>query len=114
LDGQAIVHGNGAGLAAAVSDIDDGLNQFGQALAICCHGGNDGHAQVFLQVGRIDLPATTPDLVHEIEGDDHTVGQLQDLQGQVEIALEAGSVDNVDDYIGFAKEDIVPGDNLLG
>ena len=52
-------------------------------------------------------------LVHKVERYDHRPLQLQKLGGQIEVALNLGGVDDVDDGVGTLPHDEVPGNNLL-
>ena len=45
--------------------------------------------------------------VYEVQADDGPVGDLQHLQHQVQVALQAGAVDDDDGDIGPAEEDEV-------
>ncbi len=52
-----------------------------------CNAGHNRNAELLLQTLRVDGNAVAARLINEIEIDDHTVGDVQDLQDQVEVAL---------------------------
>ena len=85
-----------------------------------CHalvfGGDDGDhrdAQQLFHAVDVDGAAVAPDLVHHVQGQDHGHVQLQQLHGQVEVALDVGGVHDVDDPCGMLVENELPGDDLL-
>ena len=49
---------------------------------------------------HVDVVAVLLHLVHKVERYDHRPLQLQKLGGQVEVALNVGGVDDVDDGVG--------------
>ena len=90
------------------------VHQLRHALAL---GGGNGHhrdAQLPAHPLHVHGAAVGPDLVHHVQGQHHGHPQLQQLQRQVQVALDVGGVHDVDDAVGFLVEDVVPGDDLLG
>ncbi len=92
----------------------DRHQQFRDALAAPCRGGNDRNAEFVGQLGHVDTDALTPGLVHQIEADDHSIGDLEHLDHQVEVALETGRIDHDDRDVGTPKEEEVAGYFFVG
>ena len=88
-------------------------DQFINALVFCRTDGNDRNAQLRLQ--RVDHhgAAVGPHLIHHIQGQHHGNAQFQQLQRQVEVALNVGGVHNVDDALGLFLQQKVPGHDLF-
>ena len=74
---------------------------------------NDRHAELFLQLLRIERDPVSPGLVHEVQEDDDPVGDLEDLEDQVEVPLEARGVDDHDRHIRSTEEDEIARDLLV-
>ena len=83
--------------------------------ALVFRGGDwhDGHAELFLEGVDVDGAAVGVDFVHHIEGDDHGDAELEELHGQIEVALDVGGVDDVDDAAWFFLEQELAGDDLF-
>ena len=67
----------------------------------------------------VDADALALGHVDHVQGDDDRHAQLQDLRGQVEVALEVGGIDDGDDDVGprlagLLAEDDVDRDHLVG
>ncbi len=105
---------NGRGSTSPVAILSIGREQLGNAFAAPCRGGNDRNAEFVSQLGRVDTDAPTPGLVHQIEADDHSIGDLEHLDHQVEVALETGRVDHDDGDVGAPEEEEVARDLLVG
>ena len=75
--------------------------------------GDDGHPQSPGQPLQINLVPPLFYLVHKVEGDDHRPLQLQKLGRQIQVSLDVGGVDDIDDGVGVLPHDEVPGHNLL-
>ena len=87
-----------------------GLNA---VFALECADLDDRHAQCLRQCARLDGTALTAYHVHHIERDDDRQTQFHELGGQVQVALEVGRVDNVQNRVGLLGDQIVTGYNLL-
>ena len=115
---DAAVHGAGAEIqppgAFAVHGHPHGmLDQLVDALVA---GGRDGHhrdAQRRLQMVHMDGVAVGAHLVHHVEGQHHGNAQLDELHGEIEVALDVGGVHNVDDALRLFVYQKVAGDDLL-
>ena len=75
--------------------------------------GDNGHAQGTGQSLHVDLVPMPLHLVHKIQCDHHRPLQLQQLGGKVQIALDIGGVNDVNDGVGPLPHDEVPGHDLL-
>ena len=79
--------------------------------------GRDHHDRATELLGelvRVDLIAVLLDQVGHVEGDDYGQAGLDNLKRQVQVALEVGGVDNLDDHIGLAAHEIIARALLLG
>ncbi len=75
---------------------------------------DDGAAEVPAELGDVDGVPVLLDEVHHVEGDCHRHAQVDDLGGEVEVALEVGGVHDVDDDVGMPAHQVVAGDDLFG
>ena len=67
-------------------------------------GGGDGHdrnAQHALEQVDVDGAAVRGNLVHHVEGEHHGAIELHELHRKVEVALDVGGVDDVDEGVGL-------------
>ena len=79
--------------------------------------GRDHHDRATELLGelvRVDLIAVLLDQVGHVEGDDYGQAGLDNLKRQVQVALEVGGIDNLDDHIGLAAHEIIARALLLG
>ena len=70
-------------------------------------------AQHFGQAVQVDLHAPLFHNVHHVQGHDHRLAQLQQLQRQVQPPLQGRGVHHVDDDVHLVAEDELPADRLL-
>ena len=91
----------------------NGVKQFVEALAPLGGNGHDRYAQQRAQSLRVDEAAAPLDLVHLIERDDHGPLELHQLKREIEIALDAGRVDDVEHDVGMMLRDEMARDVLL-
>ena len=98
------VHGDGLGLA---------LGGLHHAVALQSGDLHDLAAQLAGQLLDVDLVAVLADHVHHVHGDDHGNAQLRQLGGQVQVALQVGAVDDVQDGVGALADQVIPGHHLL-
>ncbi len=75
--------------------------------------GDHRHAELGLHAVDIHAAAVGGDLVHHVERNDHGDAHFQKLHGQIEVALNVGGVDNVDDGLGLFLENEVARDDLF-
>ena len=104
------VHGHGL---AVPGGGDGSLGGLHHALAL--QRGNLDHlaAKLTGQLGEVDLVAVLADDVHHVHGHDHRNAQLGQLRGQVQVALQVGAVDQVQDDVRTLADQVVTGDDLL-
>ena len=79
--------------------------------------GRDHHnraAELLGELVRVDLIAVLFDQVGHVEGNDHGQAGLDNLKRQVQVTLEVGGVDNLDDNIGLAAHEVIARALLLG
>ena len=83
--------------------------------ALALRGADRHHrdTQTPAQLPHINGTAVGVHLVHHIQSQHHGHPQLQKLQRQVEVALNVGGVNDIDNAIGLFIENKIPGDNLL-
>ncbi len=65
------------------------------------------------QLRDVDLIAVLADHVHHVDGDHHGDAQLGQLRGQVQVALQVGAVDDVQDGVGALGDQVVTGYDFL-
>ena len=70
-------------------------------------------AQFLAQPRHVDLIAIFAHQVNHIHSHNHRDTQLDELGGQVEVALDVGAVDDVEDSVGFFPHQVAPGHHLL-
>ena len=75
------------------------VHQLADALVARGANGNDWHAQQTLEQVDVNGTAVGRHLVHHVERDDHRTVKLHELQCQVQVALDVGGVNDVDDGV---------------
>ncbi|MPM78768.1 hypothetical protein SDC9_125780 [bioreactor metagenome] len=75
--------------------------------------GNDRHAQLGGKPGAVDHISVALHLVHKVQGDHKGALQLQQLGGEVKIALQVGGVHDVNNGVGMLPHDKISGHDLL-
>ena len=105
-----IVH---RGVDSVPGHVDRHSDQLIHALVL--YGGDGYHwdAQGLTEALDVDGAAAAGDLVHHVQSQHHGDSHLHQLQCQVQVPLDVGGVDDVDDAVGPLIEDKVPGDDLL-
>ena len=83
------------------------------ALILGGGNGNDRNAQHGLHLVDAHRAAVAAHLVHHVQRQHHGGVQLHELHGQVEVALDVGSIHDVDDAGGLFADDELAGDDLL-
>ena len=89
------------------------INQLADALVAGSANGDNGHAQQALE--QVDVHGATVGrhLVHHVERDDHGAIELHKLQRQIQIALDVGGVNDIDDGVGMLIQDKLAAHDLL-
>ena len=85
------------------------MEQFWNADALPGHRGHHRDPEFPTQPGHVDSDAMSFGLVHQVEAHDHFVGDLEDLQNQVEVSFESGRVHYHDSHVGSAEQDEIAG-----
>ena len=75
---------------------------------------DDGNAEAFLEFFLVDLIAVLLYRVHHVERDDHRNVDFHNLSCQIQVTLEVGCVDDVDDAVGLFVEYVISRDDFLG
>ena len=94
--------------------LDGGLHHVFHTAAFERGGLHDRAAQALREGVHVDLVAVFLHEVHHVEGHDRGDAQIDDLGGEVQVALEVRRVHQVDDRVGLAAHEVVAGDDLLG
>ena len=101
-------------LALGSSGLFDLLEELLDALVLKGRDHHDRATELLGQLFSVDLIAVLLDQVGHVEGNDHRQAGLDDLKRQVQIALEVGGIDNLDDDIGLAAHEVIARALLLG
>lgn len=70
-------------------------------------------AQLSAQLLQVDLIAVLADEIDHVDSHDHGDAQLDELSGQVQVALDVGAINDVQDGIGLLLDQISTGDDLF-
>ena len=89
------------------------VEQLAYALAPGGGDGHDGDAERCAHFLYVDRAAVGAHLVHHVERQHHRHAQLEELEREVEVALDVGRVHDVDDAVGLFIQDEVARDDLL-
>ncbi len=101
------------GQLAVARHVQGVLDELGYPLALCSGNGHHRDAEHALEAVHVDGAAVRGHLVHHVESEHHGTVELHELQGEVEIALDVGRVDDVDDGVGFLPENEPTAHDLL-
>ena len=74
---------------------------------------HDRHAKLLRELFCVNAAAVAGQLVHHVERQHRRHAQRQQLQRQIEVALEIRRVDDVDDAVGLVFQDEIAGHDLL-
>ena len=96
------------------SGCDQLIHKFADAFVFARGNRHDRNPQKFAELFHMDRIAAGPYLVHHVEGDDHGLAQLHQLEGQIEISLDVGGIHDIENAIRIFIQDKVAGDDLLG
>ena len=83
------------------------------AFALQCADLNSLTAQLGAQLLQVDFIAVLADEVDHVDSHDHGDAQLDELSGQVQVALDVGAINDVQDGIGLLLDQISTGDDLF-
>ncbi len=101
------------GLGAFI-DAYHGVKQFVDAAAALGCGRDYGHSYHLAESAVVELCAVALQLVIHVEGYHHGAVHVDKLGGEVEVALEIGAVNHVDDYVGGLVAQIASDIQLFG
>ena len=101
-------------LALGSSGLLNLLEELLDALVLKSGDHHDRAAELLGELVRVDLIAVLLDQVGHVEGNDHGQAGLDNLKRQVQVALEVGGVDHLDDNIGLAAHEVIARALLLG
>ena len=94
--------------------LNDLMEELLHPFASLAHGGHDGCAKQDAQLLHVELVATFAQFVIHVEGDNHGHVHVDELGGQVEVTLQVGGIDDVDDKVGVLLDDVLSYIELLG
>ena len=90
------------------------VDQLVDALVFGCGDRNDRDAQLLRHFLHVDRAAVAAHLVHHVQRQHHRDAQLEQLQRQVQVALDVRRVNDVDDAVRVLVEHEIPCDEFLG
>ena len=93
--------------------LDGSLSRFLDAGTLQCGDLHYLAAQLLGKLLCIDLVPVLPDYVHHIDGCHHRDAQLYQLGGQIQVPLQVGAVDDVQNRIRPLLDQIIPGNHFL-
>ena len=111
--GEAVVQVVGLKGTAQVHLPVGRLEQLVQSLASLGGDGDHGDAQLPGEALHIDGVPPGLHLVHKVQGKHQGALQLQQLNGEIEVALQIGGVHNVQNGVRSLANDEVPGHDLF-
>ena len=89
------------------------LDQLPGALALDGCGLNDRHAELLRQLLYVDHVAALLDDIHHVQRDNDRNAHLEQLGGQVQVALDVGSIDEVHDGLRLLIYEVITRNDLL-
>ena len=99
---------------AAFVQGDEDVEKFLHAAARAAHGGQHRHAEELAQLHIVQGIAAGLQFVVHIEGHHHADVHVYQLGGQVEVALQVGGIDYVNDDIRCLVDDVTAHVDFLG
>ena len=96
-----------------VDGLSDLADQFIDTYALQSGHRDDGASQFLGQALHVYAVALFLDDIHHVECDDGRYSRIQDLEGEVEVPLQVGRIDYVQDRIGTLLYEEVPRNDLL-
>ena len=89
------------------------VEQVMDVLALFRRDRHDRHAQPPLEFGHIDLDALRAHIVHKAERHDHGQAKRNELQRQIQVALDVGRIHDVENAVQLVGQHILARDDLL-
>ena len=90
------------------------VHEFVNALVACGRNAHHRNAEDTFHLVDPDGAAVASDLVHHIKSQHHRDFQLHQLQGEIEVTFDVGSVHYVDEATGVGVEYELAGHDFLG
>ena len=109
--GRAEVQATGA--LAEPRHVQGMIHQLANTLVAGSANGNNRHAQQALEQVDVHGAAVGRHLVHHVERDDHRTVKLHELQCQVQVTLDVGGVNDVDDGVRALVKDELTAHDLF-
>ena len=109
--GRAEVQATGA--LAEPRHVQGMIHQLADTLVAGSANGDNRHAQQALEQVDVHGAAVGRHLVHHVERDNHRAIELHKLQRQVQVTLDVGGVDDIDDGVGVLVQDKLAAYDLL-
>ena len=101
------------GCIACLGSLFCGLDQLLGTLALDGCGLNDRHAEFLRQLLYVDHVAALLDDIHHVQRDNDRNAHLEQLGGQVQVALDVGSVHQVHDGLRLLVYEVITCNDLL-
>ena len=98
---------------AAARDAQPLIHELGHALTLRRRDRHDGDAQRIAHLLHVDRAAVGAHLVHHVQRQHHRHAQFEQLQRQVQVALDIRGVHDVDDAVRLLIDDKIARDDLL-
>ena len=95
-------------LLLVLCDVKCVADQLVDALVSGSGNRNDGDAEEGLHAVDINGAVVGLDLIHHVERNDHRNIHLQKLHGKIEVSLDVGGIDDVDDGAGLVIQNKIP------
>ncbi len=89
------------------------VHQFFHALALASDNRDHRDAHQLAELLAVDMLPLLFDIIHHIDSNHHRPPQFHQLNGEIEVALDVGAVDDIDDDIRIVVHDIIPRADLL-
>ena len=107
------IHMRGVAHGSLLCHFDRLIDQLVAAVSLESTDRNDWTAQLFAQLRDVDAVSVFVHDVHHVQRDDGRNVQFQKLCGQVQVPLQVGGIDDVDDGIRSFAHQILPGYHFL-
>ena len=94
-------------------NLDNRVEQLRDALSVAAHGGAHGHAQQPAQLLDIQLVAFVLKFIVHVQRHHGAQVHVDELGGQVQVALDVGGVHHVDDHVRHGLQEVFADVELL-
>ena len=91
-----------------LKNLDDGMKQLFDTRSVLEGGRHERHAEEGGEGVELDVVATPLELIVHIQGADDTQVHIYELRRQVEIALDIGGIDDINDNIRVLVGQVLP------